>query len=468
MNFRLFDKSVYVARRAALCKNTGSGLILIPGNDEVGMNYRDNWFPYRQDSTFLYYFGLNTAGLIGVIDAESCEAFIYGDDGTIEDVVWTGALPTVQEMASAVGVSKTLPVSSLTVHLKEAQRINRPIHYLPPYRGDQAINLSNWMSVSIAELKQKASVTLIKAIVQQRQYKTDLEMIEMDHATSVSADMHIAAMKFARPGVKEFEVAAKLREVAQTHNCTMSFNPIVTIHGETLHNVYSGNTLMEGRLLLVDSGAANDMHYAGDLTSTYPVGKKFTTRQREVYEVVLHAHTSSVAMLKPGTLFIDVYRNACVKIVEGLKNLGLMKGDAHEAVAAGAHAMFFQCGLGHMIGLDVHDMENLGEEYVGYTDTLKKSTQFGMKSLRLGKALETGFATTVEPGIYFIPQLIDRWKAEGKFTDFIQYNALEPYRDFGGARVEEDYVITTTGARLIGKKFPIEVKEVEAVREQAF
>lgn len=468
MNFRLFEKSVYTARREALCNNTGSGLILIPGNDEVGMNYRDNWFPYRQDSTFLYYFGLNTAGLIGVIDADSGQAFIFGDDSTLDDVVWTGALPTVQEMASAVGVSKSLPVGSLTLHLKEAQRTNRPIHYLPPYRGDQAINLSNWLSISIAELKQKASVVLIKAIVQQRQYKTDLEIAEMDYATHVSADMHVAAMKFARPGVKEFEVAAKLRDVAQANNCTLSFNPIVTIHGETLHNVYSGNTLTDGRLLLVDSGAANDMHYAGDLTSTYPVGKKFTTRQREVYEVVLHAHKTSVAMLKPGIQFIDVYRNACLKIVEGLKDLGLMKGDTREAVAAGAHAMFFQCGLGHMIGLDVHDMENLGEEYVGYTDILKKSTQFGMKSLRLGKALEVGFTLTVEPGIYFIPQLIDRWKAEGKFTEFIKYGALESYRDFGGVRVEEDYAITTSGARLIGKKFPIEVNEVEAVREQAF
>jgi Xaa-Pro aminopeptidase len=339
---------------------------------------------------------------------------------------------------------------------------------LPPYRGDQAINLSNWLSISIAEVKQKASVALIKAIVQQRQYKTDSEIAEMDYATRVSADMHVAAMKFARPGLMEFEVAAKLRDVAQANNCTLSFNPIVTIHGETLHNVYSGNTLTDGRLLLVDSGAANDMHYAGDLTSTYPVGKKFATRQREVYEVVLHAHKSSVAMLKPGTLFIDVYHNACLRIVEGLKNLGVMKGDAHEAVAAGAHAMFFQCGLGHMIGLDVHDMENLGEEYVGYTDTLKKSTQFGMKSLRLGKALELGFTLTVEPGIYFIPQLIDRWKAEGNFTEFIQYSALESYRDFGGVRVEEDYAIATSGARLIGKKLPIEVNEVEAVREQAF
>ena len=462
MNFRLFEKSVYTNRREVLCKNIGTGLILIPGNDEVGMNYRDNWFPYRQDSTFLYYFGLNTAGLMGIMDADSGQAIIFGDDATLEDIVWTGPLPTVHEMANAVGVSKSLPLDTLTNHLKEAQRTNRSIHFLPPYRADQAIKLSTWLSLAVDELKQKASVSLIKAIVRQRQYKTDFEIAEMDYATRVSADMHVAAMKFARPGLKEFEVIAKLRDVAQANNCTLSFNPIVTIHGETLHNVYSGNTLTEGRLLLVDSGAANDMHYAGDLTSTYPVGKKFTTRQKEVYEVVLNAHKSSVDMLKPGILFIDVYRNACLKLVEGLKNLGLMKGDAHEAVTAGAHALFFQCGLGHMIGLDVHEV------YVGYTDTLKKSTQFGMKSLRLGKTLEGGFTLTVEPGIYFIPQLMDQWKAEGKHMEFIQYDALHAYRDFGGARVEEDYAITESGARLIGKKFPIEVQEVEAVREQAF
>lgn len=432
------------------------------------MNYRDNWFPYRQDSTFLYYFGLNTAGLVGLVDADSGNAIVFGDDGTLEDIVWTGALPTIQEMASAVGVLESRPMSALQKHLSEARQKNRLIHFLPPYRGEQEIKLSAWLGFAPSALKQNASITLIKSIVLQRQYKTEMELAEMDQATRVSADMHMAAMKFARPGLKEFEVIARLRDVAQTNNCTLSFNPIVTIHGETLHNVYSGNTLSDGKLLLVDSGAANDMNYAGDLTSTYPVGKKFTTRQREIYEIVLHAHQSSVAMLKPGVLFIDVYRNACLKIVEGLTRIGLMKGSAQEAVAVGAHAMFFQCGLGHMIGLDVHDMENLGEEYVGYTDTLKKSTQFGMKSLRLGKALEAGFALTVEPGIYFIPQLMDRWKAEGKFTEFIQYNALESYRDFGGVRVEEDYAITSSGARLIGKKFPIEVHEVEAVREQAF
>ncbi len=462
--FRLFAKSIYTERRNRLKQIVGNGLIVLPGNDDVGMNYRDNTYPFRQDSTFLYYFGLNTTGLCGVIDIDSGNEYLFGDDVTVEDIVWTGPLPTVHEMANAVGVHQTFPAQAVAEFLQKAQNQNRAIHYLPPYRGGQVLKLCTYLNQSVKEIEAGASLPLIKAVVSQRQYKEDIELQEMDHATRVSVDMHLAAMKFARPAMKEYEVIAKLREVAQANNCALSFNPIVTVRGETLHNLYSGNTLTEGQLLLVDSGANNDMLYAGDLTTTYPVGKKFTAQQREVYETVLKSYKSSVALLKPGVLFKDVYVNACLEIVEGMKAIGLMKGNAHDAVQAGAHALFFQCGLGHMIGLDVHDMENLGEQYVGYTDEIKKSTQFGMKSLRLGKALETGFTLTMEPGVYFIPQLMDQWKAEGKFLDFINYSALHAYRNFGGIRVEECYTITQRGARLIGKKLPLELTEVEDLR----
>ncbi|MCE2996129.1 MAG: Xaa-Pro aminopeptidase [Flammeovirgaceae bacterium] len=462
--FRLFEKSIYAERRNRLKQLVGNGLIVLPGNDDVGMNYRDNTYPFRQDSTFLYYFGLNTTGLCGVIDIDSGNEYIFGDDVTVEDIVWTGPLPTVHEMANAVGVHQTFLAQAVADFLQQAQNQNRAIHYLPPYRGGQVLKLCTYLNQSVKEIEAGASLPLIKAIVSQRQYKEDIELQEMDHATRVSVDMHLAAMKFARPGMKEYEVIAKLREVAQANNCGLSFNPIVTVRGETLHNLYSGNTLTEGQLLLVDSGANNDMLYAGDLTTTYPVGKKFTAQQREVYETVLKSYKSSVALLKPRVLFKDVYVNACLEIVEGMKAIGLMKGNAHDAVQAGAHALFFQCGLGHMIGLDVHDMENLGEQYVGYTDEIKKSTQFGMKSLRLGKALEAGFTFTVEPGVYFIPQLMDQWKAEGKFLEFINYSALHAYRNFGGIRVEECYSITQHGARLLGKKLPLELTEVEDLR----
>ena len=464
MQFKLFDKSVYGNRRSVLSKSIGSGLVLLLGNEESSMNYRDNWYPYRQDSTFLYYFGLNIAGFAAIIDADNGDEIIFANDLTIDDIVWTGPQPSVKEMAAAVGVHKTAAANDLDTYIKTALAGKRKIHILPPYRPENKIKMAGLLNIAINEIGNYVSVPLIKAIVNQRSYKEACEVEEMDKASAISADMHLAAMYYAKPGMKEFEIVAKVKEVAFANHADISFNPIVTIHGETLHNVYSGNTIKEGQLLLCDAGASNEMQYAGDLTSTYPVGKKFTTQQKEVYEIVLHAHNTAVAMLKPGVLFRDVYYAAAQKIVEGMQGLGVMKGNAEEAVAAGAHAMFFQCGLGHMIGLDVHDMEDLGEPYVGYNDEIKKSTQFGIKSLRLGRSLEPGFTLTVEPGVYCIPELMDLWKAERKFETFINYEALQGLRNFGGIRVEEDFLITPAGSKLLGKKLPMTVSEIEAIR----
>ncbi len=467
MQFRLFESAVYTRRRSVLKKKIAAGLIILMGNEESGMNYKDNWYPFRQDSNFLYYFGINTASLVAVIDADSGEEIIFGNELTIEDIVWTGPLPSLGEMAAAVGVTKTQPYNNVETIIRSAMASGRQIHFIPPYRPENKIKLAQWLQVAVDAVGQMVSVPLIKTIISQRACKEECEVAEMHTASIISADMHLAAMRYAKAGMKEYEVMAKVKEAAYAQNASLSFHPIVTIHGETLHNVYSGNTIQEGQMILCDAGAATDMNYAGDLTCTFPVGKKFTGRQKEIYEIVLHAHQTSVAMLKPGVLFKDVYLNAAQKIVEGMQQLGVMKGNAAEAVAAGAHAMFFQCGLGHMIGLDVHDMEDLGEPYVGYTDELKKSTLFGMKSLRLGRALEPGFTLTVEPGIYMIPQLMDKWEAENKFTEFINYPALQSYRDFSGIRVEEDYLITETGYRLLGKKLPMTVAEVEAIRTES-
>jgi len=464
MNIRLFEKNIYTNRRLALSKKIKDGIILFLGNEESSMNYKDNWYPFRQDSNFLYYFGLNVAGLAAIIDTESGDEIIFGDELTIEDIVWTGPLPSVKEMASAVGVIKTEDADKLAAYISTAIQNKRTIHITPPYRPENKIKLAALFNCNVDNLAAYVSVSLIKAIVSQRSYKEACEVEEMHKASCISADMHLAGMYYAKPGMKEFEVMTKVKEVAYANNGSLSFNPIVTIHGETLHNLYCGNTIQEGQLLLCDAGASNDMQYAGDLTTTYPVGKKFTALQKEVYEIVLHAHNTAVAMLKPGVLFRDVYLTASQKIVEGMQAMGIMKGNASEAVAAGAHAMFFQCGLGHMIGLDVHDMEDLGEPYVGYTDTLKKSTQFGIKSLRLGRALEPGFTLTVEPGVYCIPALMDQWKAEKTYEDFINYEALESLRHFSGVRVEEDYLVTNTGALLLGKKLPMTIAEVEAIR----
>ena len=463
MHFRTFEKSVYTHRRSVLKKAVGSGLILLMGNDESPMNYRDNTFSFRQDSTFLYYFGLDVAGLAAVIDTESGEDIIFGTELTIDDIVWTGLLPSINEMAQQVGVEKRQPYPTLEVMIRKALSLNRAIHFIPPYRADNAIKLSAWLNVPVQRLSAQASVSLTKAIINQRSYKEAREIIEIDKAVLITTKMHLAAMQYARPGMKEYEVASKVQEVAYTEGGSLAFPIILTVNGETLHNHYHGNIIREGQMVLCDAGAENDMHYAGDMTCTFPVGKKFTTKQKEIYEIVLHTHQTAVSLLKPGMLYRDIYIKACETLVEGLKSVNLMRGNATEAVAAGAHAMFFQCGLGHMMGLDVHDMENLGEEYVGYTDTLKKSTQFGMKSLRLGRALELGFVLTVEPGIYIIPTLIDQWKAEGKFRDFINYDVLETYRDFSGIRIEEDFVITTEGYLLLGKALPKTISEVEVI-----
>ena len=468
MQFRIFEKSVYENRRSVLKKKVGTGLLLFMGNEESSMNYKDNGYPFRQDSNFLYYFGINIAGLVAIIDAESGEEIIFGNELTLDDVVWTGPLPSLGEMAEAVGIKITKPFNKIEDTIRNALAAGRKIHYTPPYRPENKIRLSQWFTVLPVGLESMSSLSLIKAIISQRSIKEDCEIAEMNKATEISADMHLAAMLYTKPGMKEYEVMAKVKEIAYSNNASLSFNPIVTIHGETLHNLYSGNTIKEGQMILCDAGASNDMNYAGDLTCTFPVGKKFTAQQREVYEIVIGAHQTAVSMLKPGVLFKEVYLTASQKIVEGMQQIGLMKGNAGEAVAAGAHAMFFQCGLGHMIGLDVHDMEDLGEVNVGYTDTLKKSTQFGMKSLRLGRALEEGFTLTVEPGVYVIPQLIDQWKAEKKFAAFINYPALEKFRDFSGIRVEEDYLVTATGCRLLGKKLPMSISEVEAMRQQSF
>ncbi len=464
MPFRTFESSVYIRRRRILKEKMADSLILLLGNEEVGMNYGDNWYPFRQDSHLLYYFGLPVAGLAALIDAENGTEILFGKDWNIDDIVWTGPMPTLADMAAAIGVHQTMSSHRLPGILADALRKGRKIHFLPPYRHENGFRLASWLEMSLLEVNQAASLPLIKAIVSQRAYKEDVEIAEMDQAAAISADMHLAAMQYARPGMKEYEIAAQVVAAAHSRQASLSFQPIVTVRGETLHNTYQGNTLREGQMVLCDAGAANDMHYAGDLTCTFPVGRQFTSRQRDIYDIVLEAQEAAVAALRPGVLYRDIYYLAARKMTEGLCSLGLMQGDPAEAVALGAHGIFFQCGLGHMIGLDVHDMEDLGEMHVGYADDQPRSTLFGEKSLRLARALEPGFTLTIEPGVYMIPSLMDKWRAEQKFADFIRYDAFDAYRDFGGIRIEEDYLITSDGSRLLGKRLPKTAAEVESVR----
>ncbi|SFM64216.1 Xaa-Pro aminopeptidase [Chitinophaga sp. YR627] len=465
MHLHLFDELVYTKRRQKLSANVGDGLILLMGNEDSSMNYADNTYPFRQDSTFLYYAGIDIAGLALVLDPASGEETLFGREAGIDDIIWTGPLPSLQDLADKVGIAKTRPYAQLGEVLKKAKDTGRRIHILPPYRPENKIKLAEWLQLSIGGLQEVVSLKLIKAVIAQRECKDANEIAEMEAAVSVSVDMHLAAMQYTRPGMKEYEIAAKVEEAALAAGGRLSYPTILTINGQVLHNHFHGNQVAEGHMVLCDAGAETAMHYAGDLTRTFPVGKQFTTRQREMYQVVLDALDHAAGLLKPGIQYKEVHTQASVKLVEGLKTLGLVKGDPAEAVAAGVHTLFFQCGLGHMIGLDVHDMEDLGEQYVGYSDTLKKSTEFGWKSLRLGRELQPGFVLTVEPGIYIIPELIDRWVAENKLSNFVDYNTLAGYRDFGGIRIEDNFVITETGSRKLGKALPKTIADVEALRQ---
>lgn len=457
----MFTKETYINRREQLKKTVASGILLFLGNDECGMNYADNTYSFRQDSTFLYFFGLSYAGLSAIIDIDNDKEIIFGDELTIDDIVWMGTQPTLKEKSERVGVLCTQPSKSIDSYLKNAQSKGQQIHFLPTYRAEHKLKLMDWLGYLPAA--QEASVPFIRAVVNQRNYKSAEEIVEIEKACNTTADMHIKAMQILRPGMKESEIVGALSDIAFSANGNLSFPIIATINGQTLHNHYHGNIVKPGDMLLLDAGAETEMGYAGDMSSTIPVDKKFTSRQKEVYDIQVASHLAAVEALRPGIPFKDVYELSSKVIVEGMKSLGLMKGNADDAVREGAHAMFFQCGLGHMMGLDVHDMENLGEVYVGY-DGESKSTQFGRKSLRLGRKLEPGFVLTIEPGVYFIPELIDLWKGEKKFTEFINFDKLEAYKDFGGIRNEEDYLITEDGARRLGKKIPLTTEEVEALR----
>lgn len=462
----MFSPAAYKKRRRALAGTVNSGLLLFLGNDESPMNYADNPFSFRQDSSFRYYFGLNQPGLSGVIDADSGECVLFGDELTVEDIVWMGRQSTLAERAVGAGIETVKPLQSLKETLEKALEKKRVVHFLPPYRAEHTLKYQDLLGIPAAAVSTAASIELITAVAEQRNVKSAEEIAEIENAVSISADMHLAAYRMARPGLKESEIAAEVHRIALAADCDLSFPIIATINGQTLHNHYHGNTLKSGDMFLLDAGAQTADGYAGDLSSTMPVDPVFSQRQKEIYQAVLDSHEAAIAAMKPGVPFKEVHLTACRVITEGMKAMGFMKGDTEEAVQAGAHALFFPCGTGHMMGMDVHDMENLGEQYVGYAGE-PKSTQFGLKSLRLGRPLQPGYVVTIEPGIYFIPELIDLWKSQNKFTDFINYEKVETYKDFGGIRNEEDFLITDDGYRLLGKPIPKTIQDVEDIRKES-
>ncbi|MBO5061088.1 MAG: aminopeptidase P N-terminal domain-containing protein [Prevotella sp.] len=459
----MFSKETYVNRRAELKRLVGNGIIVLFGNNESPANYPSNgYYPFRQDSSFLYYFGLNHDGLVGVIDIDGDREMLIGDDIDIEDIVWFGSVDSVHDMAESTGVHNTAPMAALAEICGKACEKGQKIHFLPPYRFDTKIQIHDLLGIHPSQQKDAASTELIKAVVKMRSVKEQQEIEEIERACAIGYRMHTTAMRLTKPGVTEKFVGGQVDGTANSYGAMVSFATIFTQHGEIMHGNPSMSVLEDGRLALCDAGAETMMNYCSDNTRTYPVNGKFTQRQLEIYSIVEACHDYVLNVARPGVKWFDVHMAVCRHMTDGLKEIGLMKGDTEEAVRAGAHAMFLPHGLGHMMGMDVHDMEGLGQNFVGFDEETRPSTQFGTNCLRMGRRLEEGFVMTDEPGIYFIPALIDDWKAKGLHKDFINYGMLETYKDFGGIRIEDDILITADGCRFLGKeRIPYHPADVE-------
>ena len=442
----MFSAQTYKNRRQQIATKVGKGFILITGNEDSPKNYRDNTYPFRQDSNFLYCCGIDKPGLYLGIDCDSGKTILYGEDITIDHIVWMGDQPKLRELANLAGIEDVANLEDLESRLSHLSRQNESLHYLPQYRALNREKLTEWLDVETLT----PSKYLIMAMINTRSYKEAQELTQIESALELTRDMHHYVRDHAQPGMIESELCGTISGMAQKKGGDLAYGVILTVNGHTLHNHYHGNILKSGQLILGDFGCETPMHYASDITRTWPVDGKLTAQQKAIYQIVGDAHTAAVDALAPGRSYRDVHLISSLVIATGLKELGLMKGDPAEAVKAGAHALFFPHGLGHMMGLDVHDMEDLGEDFVGYDEKIKRSDQFGLKSLRLGRDLEPGFVLTVEPGVYFIPQLIDQWQADGKHNDFINFPALNAFRNFSGIRLEDNYVITENGSRLLG------------------
>lgn len=463
----MFPAEVYIQRRKRLKELVGKGVILFLGNKEVSMNYAANNYPFRQDSSFLYYFGLDMPGLAGMIDCEQGGETIYGSDPTLEDIIWMGNQELLQEKASEVGIALVKPLERLDGDVFRVIAHNREVHYLPPYREQRRLQLAYYDNLKFEEVDRKASESLIRAVATQRSVKDAYELDEMENTMNVvTREAYGQAIKLIKPGFFEYQVAGTLEGSVLEKNCRMAYPIICTVNGQTLHNHHYGNELKKGQLLLIDAGAESPRRYATDITRTYPVGGKFTNQQKDIYKIVLDAQLEAIQSIKPGKPYCEVHLIAANAITRGLKELGLMKGDVGDAVKHGAHALFFPHGIGHMMGLDVHDMEDIGEDYIGYDQEFKRSEQFGTAYLRLAKRLLEGFVVTVEPGIYFIDPLIDKWHNEGRYRDFIDYKTVNKFRGFGGIRIEDNIVVTAKGYRVIGKLIAKEMDEIEKVFEK--
>ena len=460
----MFGKEVYIQRRKKLMDKMSGGLILLLGNAESPMNYRDNTYHFRQDSSFLYFLGIDHPNLAALLDTDSREEILFGDDVDMDAIIWMGQQESIREKADTSGIRQSQPFEQLHSHLHKAIKQGRKIHFLPPYRAENKILLQDrLLKIHSAFQADYASLELIKAVIALRSVKETCEIEEIKKACETGYEMHIAAMKMAQPGVWEQKIAGTLEGISIAHGNSPSYPIILSQNGETLHNHSHQNYLEKGQLMLVDAGAESEMHYASDFTRTNPVGGKYTDRQLDIYNLVVAANDKTTSLCMPGKTYLSIHLEIAALITRGLKELGLMKGNVEEAVKNGAHALFMPHGLGHMMGLDVHDMEDLGQTYVGYDAETRPINQFGTSALRLGRQLQKGFVLTNEPGIYFIPALIDKWEQEHINAEFINFEKLKAYRNFGGIRLEDNLLITSSGCEILGKRVPIYPDEVECV-----
>jgi len=458
----MFD---YKKRRDALIEKMGTGIVLLLGNGESPMNYKDNPYPFRQDSNFLYFLGIDRPDLAAVIDCGTGRTILFGNERKVEEEVWMGKIISLYDLASEHQIDEVLPLQKLPDTISHYK--TQDFHYPPSYRVENAIKIAGLLGISLEEVRRSASRKLISSIVSLRSYKEPAELREMEIAVNISGEMHVRAMQNAVPDRTEGYLNGLVQAIAIEKGNGLSYPSIITINGQYLHNHEHGNLLEEGKLLIGDFGANSSHWYAGDITRTFPTSKRFSAQQKAIYQIVLSANNSAIAAIRPGVTYRNFHWQAARIIFEGLKALGITKGDVDEAIHEGAHALFFPHGLGHMIGLDVHDMEDLGEDLVGYDEETKRSSQFGLKSLRLGKKLEQGFTLTVEPGIYFIPSLIEKWSSENLFHDFINYGELHHYLSFGGVRIEDNVLVTETGVMVLGQPIPKSIEEIEALRSMA-
>lgn len=451
-----------MARRQALSRLVGSGLVLLFGNNDSPANYPSNAYKFRQDSAFLYFFGQHRDGLVGVIDVDQHTETLVGNEIDIDDIVWFGSVKSVSAMAEECGVGATAPMSSLADMVQKALKAGRQVHFLPPYRYDTQIQIMDLTGIHPSKQREAASMPLIQAVIKLRSTKSAEEIAEIERACAIGYKMHVTAMKMCRPGVTEQAIGGAIDGVAYAEGCMPSFQSIVTMHGEIMHGNPSPRQLESGRLMLCDAGAETNENYCSDNTRTTPISGHYTQRQRDIYSIVSDCHDLVLDVARPGVKWWDVHFDVCRLMTNRLKELGLMKGDTEEALRAGAHALFLPHGLGHMMGMDVHDMEGLGQTNVGYDDEVRPSSQFGTASLRFARKLEPGFVVTDEPGIYFIPDLIDLWKREGHNAEFLNFEEIEKFKDFGGIRIEDDVLITENGCRFLGEQhIPYHMDEVE-------